>query len=152
MADLIEEITLDLMIKRLNETKVIYFNFWGEVSERKVHKATHLNVEYYDAGYMYIEPTCRIDKIDTTDGYEQVRFASSPEMMESLLKTIKNNKNMEDYLKAIEKWESEFNCNCGEDTFENFTYDRSVSNGEIWTCCNCCLDLVVSKQPNEDNF
>lgn len=59
---------------------------------------------------------------------------------------------MEDYLKDIEDWESSFCCNCGEDTFEKFTWQRSVSNGEVWECEDCGSECLVDHQPNEDDY
>lgn len=56
---------------------------------------------------------------------------------------------MEKYLTAISDYESEFNCNCGDKA--NLTFDRSVSNGEIWNC-SCGLEIITSHKPNEDNF
>ena len=58
-----------------------------------------------------------------------------------------------DFEEKIHEYENSFNCNeCGEDKKEGFTYDRTVSNGEIWNCKNCKTELVTPEEPNEDKF
>jgi len=60
---------------------------------------------------------------------------------------------MEKYFKDLEEWEMSFECNnCGELEQENFTYDRTVSNGEVWICKNCKTEHLVSEKPNEDDY
>lgn len=59
---------------------------------------------------------------------------------------------MDKYYKDIEEWEASFYCNCGEDTYENFTHQRTVSNGEVWGCQECGSECLVKEQPNEDDY
>jgi len=60
---------------------------------------------------------------------------------------------MENYLEDLDNWENSFYCNeCGCDKFTDFKYDRTVSNGEVWSCKNCNTETVVEEKPNEDNY
>ena len=60
---------------------------------------------------------------------------------------------MEEYFEDIEEWENSFECNnCYEHEQENFVYDRTVSNGEVWHCKNCKTGILVNKEPNEDDY
>lgn len=58
-----------------------------------------------------------------------------------------------DFFEAMEKWEKSFYCNeCGCDEIKDFSYDRTVSNGEVWICRNCKTETVVDNKPNEDTY
>lgn len=57
------------------------------------------------------------------------------------------------FFEDIDKWENSFECNiCGELDHNNFVYDRTVANGEVWHCSNCQNEIVVNEKPNEDNY
>lgn len=60
---------------------------------------------------------------------------------------------MNDFFEDIDFYYDSFNCNeCGNSGVENFIYDRTVANGEIWFCEKCNTELLTSEQPNEDNY
>ena len=51
---------------------------------------------------------------------------------------------MNNYLEEIEEWEESFGCNeCGNNDYNNYTYDRTVSNGEVWHCKDCGNEIMV---------
>ena len=57
------------------------------------------------------------------------------------------------YFQDLEKWENSFYCNeCGSDKVTDFSYSRTVSNGEVHACKNCKTETVVSEKPNEDKY
>ena len=57
------------------------------------------------------------------------------------------------YFDDIEKWENSFDCNgCGTMEFEDFVFEMSVANGEVWKCKFCKSETIVDHQPNEDNY
>jgi len=39
----------------------------------------------------------------------------------------------------------------GEEGQDNFNYDRTVSNGEVWSCDNCNNEILIFEKPNEDH-
>ncbi len=54
------------------------------------------------------------------------------------------------YLKDLNDWENYFYCNnCGTDTKNDFTYSRTVANGEVWCCKFCKNETLVEDQPKE---
>lgn len=61
--------------------------------------------------------------------------------------------NNRDYFKDIEEWLESFECNeCGVLNKGYFSYDRTVANGEVWTCRVCRAELLINEEPNEDNY
>lgn len=44
----------------------------------------------------------------------------------------------------------EFECICGNNKKENFTYVYTMADGEIWNCDECKDDIVVEFQEDED--
>ena len=62
-------------------------------------------------------------------------------------------KGIDAYFKDLEDYENKFQCNeCGEDEKSGFGYNRTVANGEVWTCKNCKTEKIVSNKPNEDDY
>lgn len=60
---------------------------------------------------------------------------------------------MEKYIKDLNDWEHSFYCNeCGNDNKKDFTYHRTVANGEVWDCKFCKTERLIQDQPNEDNY
>lgn len=60
---------------------------------------------------------------------------------------------MKDYFEDIAKYEAEFECgDCDNNGMDQFDYRNTVSNGEIWCCGNCNAEILVSEEPNEDNY
>jgi len=57
------------------------------------------------------------------------------------------------YFKDHETYLESFQCGvCGTPDQEQFIYDRTVANGEVWICKNCNEELLVNEEPNEDNY
>jgi hypothetical protein len=51
----------------------------------------------------------------------------------------------------FEKYELQFECNnCNAFDQENFSYEGTVSNGEVWLCKFCKNEILVNERPNED--
>ena len=60
---------------------------------------------------------------------------------------------MEEYFEDMDEWEDSFSCsNCGEIDPNEFIYQRTVANGEVWCCKNCKTETLVNDQPNEDDY
>lgn len=58
-----------------------------------------------------------------------------------------------DFFEDIDIYHDSFDCNeCGGFGIENFRYDRTVANGEVWNCKKCNAELLTMEQPNEDNY
>ena len=59
-----------------------------------------------------------------------------------------------DYNEDLKEWENSFNCGyCGiEGTHKDFTYQRTVANGEVWECRNCNKETLVAEKQNEDDY
>lgn len=56
------------------------------------------------------------------------------------------------YFEDLERYEDELFCTeCGNDT-KTFKHSRSVVHGEVWFCENCCIEKLVGKKPNEDDY
>ena len=56
------------------------------------------------------------------------------------------------YLVAMEAWENQFSCDCGNCDPSNFAYIATYANGEEWRCKNCGKESMFSDQPNEDIY
>ena len=55
---------------------------------------------------------------------------------------------MNNYLEEIEEWENSFECNeCGNNDHNNYIYDRTVANGEVWHCKDCGNEIMVEEMP-----
>lgn len=53
----------------------------------------------------------------------------------------------------LDDYMDSFECNeCGSHGQKEFIYNRTVANGEVWTCKNCNAELLVNEEPNEDNY
>jgi DNA-directed RNA polymerase subunit RPC12/RpoP len=62
-------------------------------------------------------------------------------------------KSINRYFDDLEEWENSFSCNeCGCDNITDFTYDRTVANGEVWICKYCKTERLVKNKPNEDRY
>ena len=60
----------------------------------------------------------------------------------------KNLIEMNNYLEEIEEWENSFECNeCGNNDHNNYIYDRTVANGEVWHCKDCGNEIMVEEMP-----
>lgn len=57
------------------------------------------------------------------------------------------------YYEDMENYESSFSCtDCGNQLPSNFTYERTVANGEVWLCKSCGKEILVDHEPNADNY
>ncbi len=57
------------------------------------------------------------------------------------------------YEKALHNYISSFECNeCDNSGQSNFLYDRTVANGECWTCKQCKKENLFNEEPREENF
>lgn len=56
-----------------------------------------------------------------------------------------------DYATAFKEWEEEFVCEeCGNHGTNNFIYQRTVANCEVWGCKNCKTELLVTNMPKDE--
>lgn len=66
---------------------------------------------------------------------------------------VKNKGGYDKYLSDLKIYEQWFSCNeCGNDEKSQHTYQRSVSNGEVWVCNYCKTETLTPHEPNEDNY
>jgi len=67
---------------------------------------------------------------------------------------IKDTGGIDKYLDDLDKWEKSFYCNeCGNDNHTvDFSYSRTVANGDVYICRNCRTESVFGHKPNEDNY
>lgn len=62
-------------------------------------------------------------------------------------------KDLTQYEKDVENWENNFHCNeCANDKKEDFTYHRTVANGDEYYCNICNTPLLAGHEPREDNY
>ena len=60
---------------------------------------------------------------------------------------------MSKFTEDLEKWEKSFYCNeCGCDEEKDFSYQRTVANGEVWICKHCKKEILVNERPNENDY
>jgi hypothetical protein len=56
----------------------------------------------------------------------------------------------ESFETLLDNWQNSFSCSeCDNQDFNNFTYQRTVANGEVWRCEHCKTESVVGNQPKE---
>ena len=60
---------------------------------------------------------------------------------------------MKDYFNDLDKWELSFSCNeCGSYEKNDFSYERTIANGEVWHCKHCHNEILVNQEPNQDDY
>lgn len=66
---------------------------------------------------------------------------------------FKESSKVKDLFEDFGKYQLEFDCNeCGNNGEDNFSYDRTVANGEVWYCKECNKELLITEKPNEDDY
>jgi hypothetical protein len=106
--------------------------------------------------YLSEEPSVYFAGVDFVDfkkvTFEEGLFAQNltPSVSES---SPRNKGSMDKYFIDLEAYEESFCCNeCSNDRKSEFTYQRSVSNGEVWLCKFCKSEILPTHKPNEDNY
>lgn len=60
---------------------------------------------------------------------------------------------IDQYFKDLKKWENSFYCNeCDLDNINNFAYERTCANSDIFICKGCNNTILPGIKPNEDNY
>lgn len=87
--------------------------------------------------------------------YENIKKGIKEELnpLNDLNNKFKNKGGLIKYISDLERWENSFYCNeCENCDKKDFGYNRTTSNGQVYTCNHCNTETVVGHKPNEDNY
>lgn len=77
-------------------------------------------------------------------------FTEKSTVKERGIKIIDKSK---DFFKDLDRYENQFYTNeCDCEGKDNFAYDRTVANGEVWHCTKHNIEIMTDEQPREDNY
>jgi len=83
-------------------------------------------------------------------GLSSEYFKEKSEIKERGIIIIDKSKNFE---KDLDKYENQFSTNeCDCIGKENFAYERTVANGEVWHCKEHNVEIMTDEEPKEDNY